>query len=111
MYSPVFKPLDLEATTAVSNIRNDAPHEAAYITKDLSVHNSSVMLHVTVSCAMAHVICHWRVTTETWVQFQVSPCEICVGKVALREVFLQVLQFYYVSYHATNTSYSHFIHL
>ena len=54
-----------------------------HITKDLSVHNSSVMLNITVSCDVAPVICHWPVTTETWVLFQVGPCEICVDKVAL----------------------------
>ena len=33
-------------------------------TKDLSVHNSSVILNISVSYAMAHVLCHWPVTTE-----------------------------------------------
>ena len=36
-----------------------------HITKDLSVHNSSVTLNIIVYCAMAHVICHWPGTTET----------------------------------------------
>jgi hypothetical protein len=77
-----------------------------HITKDSSVHSSSFVLNITVYCAMAHVICHGPVTTETWVQFQASSCEISVDKVALREVFLQVLQFSCVSYHLTLSTHS-----
>jgi hypothetical protein len=60
--------------------------------------------HAEHNCVLCHGtcdFCHWPVTTESWVQFQASPCEICVDKVALREVFLQVLQFSRVSYHLT----------
>jgi hypothetical protein len=74
-----------------------------HITKDLSVHYSSVMLNVTVSCAMAHVICHWPVTTETWVQFQ---ARFMCTKWHSERFFLQVLQFSRVSYHLTPSTHS-----
>jgi hypothetical protein len=45
------------------------------------------------SCAMGQAVSFWPLTVETWLHVWVSPYGICGGKVALGQVFLQVLQF------------------
>ena len=52
------------------------------ISLEESAHSRSVMSEFSMSSVlvMAQVLSRWPVSIEAWVQFQSSPCGICVGQ-------------------------------
>ena len=58
--------------------------------------NKITVLKQLFGCAMAQAFSHWPLTLKAWILSQAVNVSVVMNKMALRQVFLQALQFYLV---------------